>query len=314
MDPALTIVIPVYNEEDNIDPLYHELKNVLDRMQDSYEIIFVEDGSTDQTFPKLLALHLQDPVVKILKFRKNFGQSAALQAGFDYAHGAIIVTIDADLQNDPVDIPALIEKMENEDLDVVCGWRFNRRDATSKKVFSKLANRLRKLLTGENIHDSGCTLRVYRNACIKNLELYGELHRYIPAILQWKGYHIGELPVNHRKRASGKTKYTWSRLVKGFLDLLVVSFWQRYSARPMHIFGVSGLIIGFFGLLITGYLIVEKILFNTGLSDRPLFLLGILLIIVGVQFIASGLLADIMLKVYYGQAGRKIYLINKVFD
>jgi len=181
-------------------------------------------------------------------------------------------------------------------------------------MFSKLANRLRKSLTGETIHDSGCTLRAYRSECVKDLELYGELHRYIPAILQWKGYHTGELPVNHRKRTAGQTKYTWSRLAKGFLDLIVVSFWQKYSARPMHIFGGSGLIMGFIGLLITGYLIVEKVLFGFGLSDRPLFLIGILLIIVGVQFVAIGLLADIMLKVYYGQKGRKIYLITRDSD
>jgi glycosyltransferase involved in cell wall biosynthesis len=314
MDPALSIVIPAYNEENNIDPLYRELTNVLKGIQDPYEIIVVDDGSTDQTFQELERLHQQDPAVKIIKFRKNFGQSAALQAGFDYAHGAIIITMDADLQNDPKDILALVEKMVKDDLDIVCGWRSNRSDSLSKKMFSKLANRLRKSFTSETIHDSGCTLRVYRSDSVKNLQLYGELHRYIPAILQWKGYRIGELPVNHRKRASGVTKYTWSRLVKGFLDLLVVSFWQKYSARPMHIFGGSGLVIGFFGLLITGYLIFEKLLYGTGLSDRPLFLLGVLLIIVGVQFMASGLLADIMLKVYYGEAGRKIYLIHKVFD
>lgn len=311
MDAKISVIIPAFNEQDNIVPLYRELKDILDSIARPYEILFVDDGSTDTTFQRMKNIRENDTSVKVIKFRKNFGQSAALQAGFDYADGTIIVTLDADLQNDPKDIPELITKLENEDLDVVCGWRHDRQDPTSKKMFSQLANCLRKSLTGETIHDSGCTLRAYRSECVKDLELYGELHRYIPAILQWKGYRIGELPINHRKRAFGQTKYTWSRLSKGFLDLIVVSFWQKYSARPMHIFGGSGLIIEFLGLIITGYLIVEKILFGFSLSDRPLFLIGILLIIVGVQFVAIGLLADIMLKVYYGQNNRKCYLIEK---
>jgi len=314
MDETLSIIIPAYNEDGNIDLLYREIKEVVNELQESHEILFVDDGSCDQTLQKLIAIHQQDPAVKVIRFKKNFGQSAALQAGFDYATGGIVVTLDADLQNNPRDIPCLIDKLAKDDLDVVCGWRHDRQDPVFKKLFSQMANSLRKFLTGETIHDSGCTLRAYRSECVKDLELYGELHRYIPAILQWKGYLIGEVPVTHRKRISGKTKYTWSRLVKGFLDLIVVSFWQRYSARPMHIFGGSGLILGFTGAVITGYLIMEKILFGAGLSDRPLFLIGILLIIIGVQFIASGLLADILLKVYYGQKDRKIYLIHKVFN
>ena len=312
MDAKISVIIPAFNEQDNIVPLYRELKNVLDSIAQPYEILFVDDGSTDTTFQRMKTIRENDTSVKVIKFRKNFGQSAALQAGFYYADGTIIVTLDADLQNDPKDIPQLITKLEKEDLDVVCGWRHDRQDPPSKKMFSQMANRLRKSLTGETIHDSGCTLRTYRSECVKDLELYGELHRYIPAILQWKGYRIGELPVIHRKRAYGTTKYSWSRLSKGFLDLIVVSFWQKYSARPMHIFGGSGLIMGFAGLFITGYLILEKLLFSVGLSERPLFLIGILFIIVGVQFIAIGLLADIMLKVYYSQNQRKSYLIEKI--
>jgi glycosyltransferase involved in cell wall biosynthesis len=220
--------------------------------------------------------------------------------------------MDADLQNDPLDIPAMLEKIEKDDFDVVCGWRYERNDSLSKKFFSRIANFFRNVLTNEVIHDSGCTLRVYKQECIKDLELYGELHRYIPAILLWKGYRIGEIRVNHRKRMHGKSKYSWKRLFKGFLDLLVITFWQKYSVRPMHIFGGSGLIMGFIGLFITLYLILEKLIWGTGLSDRPLFLIGILLIIIGVQFIAIGLLADIMLKVYYGQNQRKSYLIEKI--
>jgi glycosyltransferase involved in cell wall biosynthesis len=303
------VIIPVYNEEENVTVLYKELTNVLRALKLDYEIIFVDDCSTDATYQRLSELRAQDALVRIIKFRKNFGQSAALKAGFDHAKGNIIITMDADLQNDPHDIPKLLEKIENENYDVVCGWRYNRRDPFLKKLFSRFANSYRACLTGETIHDSGCTLRVYKCEAIKDIELYGELHRYIPAILLWKGYRIGEVKTNHRERGSGKSKYNWKRLTKGFLDLLIIVFWQKYSARPMHIFGGSGLVVGSLGLLIMGYLVVEKILFGSGLSDSQLVIIGILLIIVGIQFVAIGILADIVLRIYYGQKGRKIYLI-----
>lgn len=241
--------------------------------------------------------------------RRNFGQSAALRAGFDNAKGKYIVTLDADLQNDPGDIPALLQKLETEDLDVVCGWRYSRKDNFSKKINSKFANCLRKKLTSEKVHDSGCTLRAYKKECVKDLELYGELHRYIPAMLGWKGYRIGEIKSNHRERKYGTSKYGWRRLFRGFLDLLVVTFWERYSVRPIHIFGGAGLVFGFVGFAISMYLGVMRLVYGVGLSDRPLFLVGIFLIIVGVQFLATGILADILLKIYYGQNGRKNYLI-----
>jgi len=312
MGVDISVIIPTFNEEENVEVLYKELKTVVISLTLNFEIIFVDDCSTDTTNQRLLELHTKDPLVKIIKFRKNFGQSAAMKAGFDYAQGRLIITMDADLQNDPHDIPMMIEKIENENFDVVCGWRYNRKDPALKKAVSKLANRFRSILTGETIHDSGCTLRIYKQEAIRDIELYGELHRYIPAMLLWKGYRIGEIKTNHRQRVSGKSKYSWKRLTKGFLDLLVIAFWQKYSFRPMHIFGGSGLIMGFVGLFITAYLILERLLFGTGLSERPLFLIGILLIIVGVQFLAIGLLADIMLKVYYGQNQRKSYLIEKI--
>lgn len=308
----ISVIIPTYNESENVELVYTELKNVLVSLKREYEIIFVDDCSIDATNQKLHGLHDKDPCVKIIKFRNNFGQSAAMKAGFDHAKGTHVITMDADLQNDPHDIPHLLEKIEKDDFDVVCGWRYKRNDSLSKKFFSSFANLFRNILTNEIIHDSGCTLRVYKQECTKDLDLYGELHRYIPAILLWKGYRIGEMRVNHRNRMHGKSKYSWKRLVKGFLDLLVITFWQKYSVRPMHIFGGSGLIMGFIGLFITGYLIIEKLIWGTGLSDRPLFLIGILLIIIGVQFIAIGLLADIMLKVYYSQNQRKSYLIEKI--
>jgi glycosyltransferase involved in cell wall biosynthesis len=312
MDSTISIIIPAYNEKDNIEPVYRELNSVLPNTGRPYEILFIDDGSTDQTFQKMKSLQLEDKSIRIIKFRKNFGQSAALQAGFDYASGNILITMDSDLQNDPRDIPALIEKIEHEDFDVVCGWRYNRKDPVLKKVFSKMANSLRKFLTREKIHDSGCTLRSYRKECVVDLQIYGELHRYIPAILQWKGYRIGELEVSHRERIYGSSKYNWQRLIKGFLDLIVIAFWQKYSTRPMHIFGGVGIILGLTGFFISVYLVTERLFFGMGLSDRPLFIVGIFMIVIGVQFFAFGILADIMLKLYHYGNGRKNYLVEQV--
>lgn len=312
MDSTLSIIIPAYNEEDNIEPVYRELKSVLSQTGHPYEILFIDDGSTDQTYQKMKSIQIMDDSVRIIKFRKNFGQSAALQAGFDFATGTIIITMDSDLQNDPHDIPALITKMEQEDFDVVCGWRYNRQDSAFKKLFSKMANSLRKFLTKETIHDSGCTLRSYKKECVEDLELYGELHRYIPAVLQWKGYRVGELKVNHRERTHGLSKYTWKRLTKGFLDLIVIAFWQKYSVRPMHIFGGFGFILAIIGFFISLYLILERVFFNMGLTERPLFLVGFFLLVVGIQFIALGILADILLKIYHGQNERKPYRVDKI--
>jgi len=307
----ISVIIPAYNEEENVAVLYKELTSVLRTLNRDYEIIFVDDCSTDATYQRLSELHSLDAHVKIIKFRKNFGQSAAMKAGFDHALGNLIITLDADLQNDPHDIPQMLETMEKEQYDVVCGWRYNRQDPFFKKIFSGFANSFRACLTGETIHDSGCTLRVYKQEAVKNIELFGELHRYIPAILLWEGYKIGEVKTNHRERAFGKSKYNWNRLIKGFLDLLVIAFWQKYSVRPMHIFGGAGLIIGGIGFIIAFYLGVSRIIFGTGLTDRPLFLVALVLLVLGVQFIALGIIADILLRIYYGQNVRKNYLIDE---
>jgi glycosyltransferase involved in cell wall biosynthesis len=237
-----------------------------------------------------------------------------MEAGFDYARGNYIITMDADLQNDPHDIPMMLDKLKTEDIDVVCGWRYNRKDSFFKNKFSKFSNGFRQILTGDTIHDSGCTLRIYKKECTEDLALYGELHRYIPTILLWKGYTIGEIKTNHRARKLGKSKYNWKRLYKGFLDLFVVTFWQKFSARPMHLFGGLGIIISIIGFIITTYLVIEKIFYGAGLSDRPLFFIGIFLILIGIQFFALGVLADIMLKVYHGQEGKKPYLVDKVIE
>lgn len=308
----ISVVVPFYNEEDNIEPLYEQLNNILPQLNRDFKIIFVDDGSTDNTFKNMCKVNTKDTRVKIIKFRKNFGQSAALKAGFDHAEGNFVISMDGDLQNDPEDIPKLMEKMENEDYDVVCGWREDRKDTLSKKLVSRLANLVRSNITGEFIHDSGCTFRAYRNGCVKGLDLYGETHRYIPAMLLWRGYKIGEVKVKHNQRKFGTTKYGWQRIVKGFLDLIVISFWQKFSVRPIHVFGGLGLLLGISGALIGGYLGIERLFYGYSLSDRPLFLLAILMMIIGVQFIVSGILADIMLKIYYGQNERQNYLIEKI--
>lgn len=310
----ISVIVPLYNEEENIEPLHEQLSITLNDLNRRHEILFVDDGSTDNTFRNMLKVHEKNKNIKILKLRKNFGQSAALKAGFDHAKGNIVISMDGDLQNDPADMPELIRKIETEDYDVVCGWRADRKDPLSKKISSKFANLLRKISTGEKIHDSGCTFRAYKNGCVKNLDLYGETHRYIPAMLLWKGYRIGEVKVKHHPRKFGRTKYGLHRLGKGFLDLIVISFWQKFSARPIHVFGGLGLLLGITGTLLGGYMGIERLFFGVGLSDRPLFLLAILMVIIGVQFIVSGILADIMLKVYYGQNERKNYLIEKVVE
>ena len=250
----------------------------------------------------------------MIKFRRNFGQSAAISAGFNYSNGDVIITMDGDLQNDPEDIPKLLEKLEKEDYDVVCGWRFDRADSMLKKAFSRMANRLRRRFTDEDIHDSGCTLRAYNKECLDDLELYGEMHRYIPALLLWKGYKIGEVKVRHHKRMYGKTKYSWRRIIKGFLDLIVVIFWQKYSARPIHVFGGLGLLLSVVGGVVSLSMVISRIFFEMSLSDRPLFLVSIFMIIVGVQFVVTGVLADIMLKVYHGMNERKHYLVEVVIE
>jgi glycosyltransferase involved in cell wall biosynthesis len=311
---AVSIVIPVYNEEENITELHTKLSNVLPAITEKYEILFVDDGSTDNSFDMLKELNREDKRVKLIKFRRNFGQSAALSAGFDYSKGDIIITMDGDLQNDPGDIPKLLETLEKGDYDVVCGWRFDRADSMLKKLFSGIANRLRRRFTAEDIHDSGCTLRAYKKECIVDLELYGEMHRYIPALLLWKGYKIGEVKVKHHKRKHGTTKYSWKRIIKGFLDLIVVTFWQKYSARPIHVFGGLGLLLSVVGGVVSMYLVIQRLFFGMSLAERPLFIVSIFMVIVGVQFVVTGVLADIMLKVYYGLKERKQYLVDVVVN
>ena len=294
----LSIVIPTYNEEQNVSLLYDELVLTLKTLKHPYEIIYVDDGSSDGTRQALRQLHAKDKNVKVLFHRRNFGQTAAMDTGFKYAHGDIIITMDADLQNDPADIPKLLEKMA-EGYDVVSGWRKYRQDPLSKKLFSKFAGFMRRTLTRERIHDSGCTLKAFKKECFVNLDLYGEMHRYIPAILTWRGFRVSEIVVNHRARKFGKTKYGLKRIFRGFLDLLIVKFWMQYSSRPIHLFGGAGLwcfILGFFGGL---YLLFVKFVNGEAIANRPMLMLVVLLLVLGVQFFGMGVMTDALTKLYY---------------
>src|SRR3989344_9630186 len=257
----ISIVIPVYNEEANIPLLYSQLTKAMKPY--NYEIIFVDDGSTDNTFDALLKI--KDSHLKIIKLRRNFGQTAALSAGFSNSSGKIIVQMDGDLQNDPFDIPKLIDNIDGYDM--VSGWRFDRKDSFSKKILSKFANCFRRLLIHDPVHDSGCSLKAYKRECFNEIDLYGDMHRYIPALLNWKGFKIGEVKVAHFSRKFGETKYGYSRLLRGLLDLLNILFWRKYSSRPLHLFGGIGIIVTALGFLLGLYAAYLRILRHVDLSD-----------------------------------------------
>jgi len=305
----LSIIIPTFNEEKNIAPLHNELLEILTTLNYKYEIIFIDDGSTDNTFKEILKLKAQNKNIRIIKFKKNFGQTAAWNAGFTLAKGDLIIVMDADLQNDPKDIPLLINKI-NEGYDIVSGWRYDRKDNFSKIFFSFFANKLRKTLTGEKIHDSGCSLKIYKKECLKNLKLYGEMHRYITAILSWKGYKIGEIKVSHNHRNAGKTKYSSSRLFKGMMDLLLILFWQKYSGRPIHIFGLLGFLsalLGFLAGITSLYLWFFK---NLSFSKTFLPNAAIFFVLMGINLLIFGIIADICIKIYYKD--EEHYSIEKI--
>jgi glycosyltransferase involved in cell wall biosynthesis len=302
----ISIIIPAYNEEENVAELHAKIR----RAQKDAEIIFIDDGSTDGTFSELEKLKKKDKNLVVIKFRKNFGQTAAWKAGFDNATGDIVVTMDADLQNDPEDIGRLVKKLD-EGFDVVSGWRYNRKDNLSKRFFSLFSRFLRKKLIADEIHDSGCSLKAYRKECLHGLELYGEMHRYIAEILALNGYKIGELKVNHHPRKKGKTKYSLIRVQNGFLDLFIVAFWQKYSNKPIHLLGGLGLVMSLVGGLFGSLLVYQKFFQGIAIGNRPLLLLSALLMIVGLQFIIFGILADILVRVYYS-GDRKSYNVEKI--
>lgn len=302
----ISIIIPVYNEEDNILPLYNRLKPVLEDIGES-EIIFVDDGSTDNTFQRLCECAENDQSVKIAKFRRNSGQSTAISYGFDQASGEIIITMDADLQVDPTDIPQMVKQIR-EGSDVVCGWRKQRKDPfLRKKVPSRVFNWLTSKVTGLKIHDIGTPFRAYRKEVVKNISLYGELHRYVPVLAAWKGYKTAEVEVKHNPREHGKSKYGGSRLVRGFFDLLSVYFLEKYLSRPLHLFGTIGILSILAGSVISGYLLFLRIFYLEPLESRPLFTLGILMIVFGAQFITLGLLGEMITRFQHENNKSKSY-------
>jgi glycosyltransferase involved in cell wall biosynthesis len=310
----LSVVIPVYNEEESLKPLIQEVHSALDPLGKSYEIIVVDDGSTDGTYPILKSLYRTEPRIKALRLRRNFGQTAAVAAGLAHAQGDIIVTMDGDGQNDPQDIPALLSKLE-EGLDLVSGWRSPRQDRFwSRRLPSQVANRLISWMTQVNLHDYGCTLKAIRREVAKDLRLYGDMHRFIPAMAYERGARIAEIKVHHRPRQWGKSKYGIARTFRVLLDLLTVKFLLSYATRPLHIFGLIGLLSGGIGFLIAVYLTVEKIFGGLEIGGRPLLLLSILLILIGFQFITMGLLGEMLARTYHESQDKPIYVIKEILD
>lgn len=310
----LSVVVPVYNEEPNIQYLYDQLTEVLDPLGLDYEIICAEDGSKDRSFELLCELAARDPRIKVIRFRRNYGQTAGFSAGFDYAQGDIVVTIDADLQNDPASIPVLLEKMA-EGYDVVSGWRTNRQDAyLSRKLPSRIANWLISRTTGVYVHDRGCSLRAHRLEIVKEMRIYGELHRFIPDIASWLGASMAEVSVNHRPRQFGKSKYGISRTFRVILDLITVRFLQGYSTRPIHIFGRWGLITGAVGFLLALWLSFQKLILGQSIGNRPALILAVLLMVMGVQLISMGLLGEMIVRTYYEGQNKPIYRVREVVD
>jgi glycosyltransferase involved in cell wall biosynthesis len=312
MAPELSIVIPVQNESPNIKPLYEELTQVLGQYGRSYEIIAVDDGSTDDTFEQLASLQARDHRLHVIRFRRNFGQTAAFAAGFAHARGRLVVTSDGDLQNDPRDIPAMVALIDQGN-DIVCGWRQDRKDTfVTRRVPSMLANALISWATGVHLHDYGCSLKVFRAEVVKPLRLYGEMHRFLPAIASQMGVRIAEMVVNHRARRAGSTKYGLSRTIRVILDLATVKFLLSYSTRPLQIFGLMGLITGGIGTVITAYLAYIRLFTAQGIGDRPLLLLGVMLVFIGVQLVTFGLLAEVMARTYYESQDKPTYVIREI--
>lgn len=292
----ISVVVPIYNEEDNVKELHEEILNICKKNDYQFEVIFVDDGSSDNTVQECMKLR----PLKLIRMRKNFGQTAAMDAGIKAAKYDYIVTMDGDRQNDPADIPKMIDYLLENNLDVVSGWRKNRKDTFMKRFTSRGANLLRHLIVHDGIHDSGCSLKVYRKECFEGINLYGEQHRFIPAILKVKGFRVGEVIVNHRPRVAGKTKYNWKRTIKGFVDMISVWFWNRFASRPMHLLGGAGL--GFIGL---GFIcaIWSLVLFFEGRKmSNNIFppLLTVFFVIIGLLLFVFGLMSEILMKTYYG--------------
>ena len=308
--PDITLVIPLLNEEESLRPLMQKIVDVLSQTDWTFNVIFIDDGSSDGSPRVLEELHAEYPHVEVIQFRRNFGKAAAYTAGFQRARGRYVITMDADLQDDPAEIPNLIARLE-EGFDLVSGWKKKRFDPLGKTLPSKFFNWVTGRVSGINIHDFNCGLKAYRNEVVKDVRVFGELHRYIPVLAHLEGYRVSEIPVQHHPRQFGVTKYGWSRLLKGFLDLLTVMYIGKYMGRPLHLFGTVGLIFGVFGMAINTY--IASLWFQTGTiqNRHPLLTLGVLLTVLGVQIICTGLLADMITR--GPQRGEK-FNIQKILE
>jgi len=306
-----SIVVPIYNEEDNISELYRAITSALDSADTNYEIIMVDDGSSDGSFSALKKIAAQDQRVKVIRFRRNFGQTAAMSAGFDAAAGNVIIPMDGDLQNDPADIPRLIGKL-NEGFDVVSGWRSDRKDTfITRKIPSMLANALISKFTGVHLHDYGCTLKAYRREVLDGINLYGEMHRFVPALASQVGAKVAELPVNHRPRLHGTSKYGISRTMRVILDLMTVKFLLAYSTKPIQLFGKWGVYTLLAGLGSGSMTIYMKVFEQLSMNRNPLLILTAFLLFMGVQFIVLGLLGELTARTYYEAQGKPIYVVRE---
>ncbi|MGK7345525.1 MAG: glycosyltransferase family 2 protein [Candidatus Nitrospinota bacterium M3_3B_026] len=313
--PKISIVAPVYNEARNVGRFIEELIPVLDRLGEEFEVILVDDGSTDGSYEKMAAIHEKDRRVKVVRLRANFGQTAAFAAGFDRANGEIIVTMDADLQNDPADIPAMVRTLEENGYDIVAGWRVDRKDKFwTRRLPSMIANKIISLTTKVHLHDYGCSLKAFHRDVVKNIRLYGEMHRFIPAIASWMGVKVAEMKVNHRPRVAGESKYGIGRTIRVVLDLVTVKFLLSYSTRPIQIFGLIGFVSGALGFLLAFWLSVQRLFFDVPLSNRPALLLAVLLIIVGAQFVSMGLLGELQARTYHESQNKPIYVVKDILE
>jgi len=311
--PEVSVVVPLLDEQDNIGPLYEQITQTLTG-EHSYEIIFIDDGSTDESFAVLTKLQQADAKVRVIRFRRNFGQTAALSAGFEHAKGQIIIAMDADLQNDPADIPKMIAKL-GEGFDVVSGWRKKRYDnALTRLLPSKMANWLISRITGVKLHDFGCTLKAYRREVLAETKLYGEMHRFIPALASWSGAKITEMVVNHRPRTSGMAKYGLGRTWKVVLDLITVKFLGSFSTKPIYIFGSLGLLSAAGSIILALTVIYQKVNFKTDMSGNPLLILTAVFIIATIQFILMGLLAELLVRTYHESQNRPTYVIKNILE
>ncbi len=302
-----SIIVPVYNEQDNVAALHAEIVSVMRTLPGDFEIIMIDDGSSDDTVARLQEL---SPIV-IIQLRKNFGQTAAMDAGIKQAQGELIITLDGDGQNPPSEIPKLLNAMTAGHYDVMSGWRKHRQDPLMKKLVSRVAYLLRSIFVQDHIHDSGCSLKVYKRECFADVDLFGEMHRFIPAVLAWSGFKIGEVAVQHRPRTAGVSKYNWRRTVKGLIDMLAIFFWRKYASRPLHLFGGLSFVLVLISSVLVVYLFIAKIFWHVALVNSNLPLLAVLLIVLAVQFFISGLLADIAMRNYY-QGKRMPYTVSAV--